>query len=432
MILIYSHTQTPRLTYIARFLFSSILGVPVSLTSDTNEFKNYKFPKINYSSETLEGISIYPHNLLFQQGLDTITPEFLTCQNIPALFPVSQPSALPFDPFAAAFFMVTRYEEYKPSFLDHHGRYLPTESIAYKHHFLEIPVVDQWALLLKSLVQQRYPEFHFPERQYRFVPTIDVDVAYAYKYRNFFRMAGASLKSLLKGNFRDNKRRFNTLFLNHPDPYDTFELLRDWHQRFNLNPRFFFLVGRYGKYDKNLSPHHKAIQELIRQTSERYSVGIHPSYQSNFKSDQVEAEIKTLGNIINKPIIQSRQHFLMLRFPKTYQHLIKCDIKEDYTMGYAQLPGFRAGTCTPFPFYDLTTETETALTVYPFQLMDGTLNQYLKLSPLEAIDCIRRLNNEVRKVSGTFMSLWHNESLSQMRKWKNWQEVYEALLKIAS
>lgn len=432
MVLIYAHKQTPRLAYIVRFLFSSVLGVPVSITSDAEEFRNSKLPRINYSGEALNGIHIYPQGLLFEQGVKPIVPESFIYQGIPVLFPTQNSGALPFDPFAAAFFMITRYEEYLSQALDLHHRFLPTGSVAYKHHFLDIPVVDHWALLLRSVIQQQYPDYPFPQRTYRYVPTIDVDIAYAYKYRGLYRTAGAAAKSLLKGNFTDNRHRFNTLFLNRRDPFDTFPLLRDWHNQHHLTPTFFFLVGQYGRYDKNLSPHHPTIRELIRQTSNYYPTGVHPSYQSNFKDNSLKNEIQILADIVGSPVTRSRQHFLMLRFPDTYQRLIEQGITEDYTMGYAQMPGFRAGTCTPFSFYNLTTESETSLIVYPFQVMDVTLNQYLKLSTSEAVQCIRQLNSAVRKVNGTFISLWHNESLSEMRNWANWQEVYKTLLQIAS
>jgi hypothetical protein len=432
MVLIYSPHQSPRLTYIARFLFTSILGVPVSVTSNLKEYRQYNLPRINYSNGNLDGITIRPHPLLFEQGVEKLVPQFDSFQGIPVLFPIQSPSDLPFDPFASAFFMISRYEEYRIESTDEHNRILPTHSVAYKHNFLEIPVVDHWALILRKLIESHYLDFQFSERKYRFIPTIDVDIAFAYKYRGFFRTVGAILKSVFTNDLKDNKRRFQTLFLRQPDPYNTFSLLDDWHSHLNLIPRFFFLVGHYGRFDKNIPPFHPAIRRLIKQTSELYPVGVHPSYQSNYKMRGLRHEIDTLRKITGTAITRSRQHFLILKFPDTYQQLIKSGITEDYTMGYAHLPGFRAGTCTPFPFFDLTTETETSLVIYPFQVMDGTLNQYLKLSPLEAIEYIRRLNSEVRKVNGTFISLWHNESLGEIHNWKNWREVYEALIKIAS
>jgi hypothetical protein len=99
-------------------------------------------------------------------------------------------------------------------------------------------------------------------------------------------------------------------------------------------------------------------------------------------------------------------------------------------MGFASKPGFRAGTCTSFDFYDLEKEEQTMLRIYPFQVMDGTLNQYMKLNPKEAVEKIRKIVTSVKFVQGTFISLWHNESIGEQRDWKGWSGVYEEVLKI--
>jgi hypothetical protein len=295
-----------------------------------------------------------------------------------------------------------------------------------------VPVVDHWALMLQNLITAHYPDYHFPRRNYQYTSTIDIDIAYAYRYRGLLRTAASTLKSLAYQRFDDIKKRFQVLLEGYPDPYDIFSWLHNIHSQNNINPIFFFQVGRYGRYDKNISPKYPAMQRLIKQTEKDFNIGIHPSYQSNTNAVLLKQEIDTMESIIGKKVTKSRQHFLKLCFPETYQQLVSCGITDDFTMGYAALPGFRAGTCTPFPFYDLSTEEETKLIIHPFQVMDGTLNQYLRLSPLEAIDRISAINFQVRKVNGTFLSLWHNESLSEMHDWNGWQDVFLALLKIAS
>jgi hypothetical protein len=127
----------------------------------------------------------------------------------------------------------------------------------------------------------------------------------------------------------------------------------------------------------------------------------------------------------------SRQHYLMLSFPHTYQQLQKLGIREDYSMGYAANSGFRAGTFTPFRFYDLTTECETTLVIHPFAVMDVTLRHYLKLTPDDALERIKQLIDKVRKVDGTFTSLWHNESLSEHGVWKGWRGIFEGMVEYA-
>ena len=100
-------------------------------------------------------------------------------------------------------------------------------------------------------------------------------------------------------------------------------------------------------------------------------------------------------------------------------------------MGYASTVGFRASTCTPFYFYDLDFEIQTPLKVFPFALMDTTLNDYMKLTPKQSLGRIRDLKNEVKAVNGTFITLFHNESLSDYDRWKGWKRLYDSMIKIS-
>jgi hypothetical protein len=431
MILVYSAELSPRILYITKFLFSDVLHVPCQVTMNFEEFADYQGPKINYSGKKNEDISILPHSLLFEKGIRQLVPEVNWIGEMPVLFPVKEDAFLPFDLFAAAFYMITRYEEYLPQQKDEHGRVLAEESLGCKNGFLDKPVVDHWAIWLKEVIKKKYPSYPFPERSYRFIPTIDVDIAFAYRHRTVFRTLGAAAKAVLKGEVNDTIRRFQTLVLKKNDPYDSFDLLTVWFTKFNLQPKFFFLSGKYGRFDKNISPTHPAMKELVAKVHRNYAVGIHPSYGSEGNGNVLQFEISTLKKLVNDNVTISRQHFLKLRFPETYRALIENGIEEDYTMGYASLPGFRAGTCTPFLFFDLLAESETSLRITPFQVMDGTLNQYMNMSTIEAFEVCKNLIQEVKHVNGTFVSLWHNESLSEMREWKGWSKVFYKLLEEA-
>ena len=95
-------------------------------------------------------------------------------------------------------------------------------------------------------------------------------------------------------------------------------------------------------------------------------------------------------------------------------------------MGYCDRIGFRAGTCTPFYFYDLENEITTNLKIFPFVYMDGVLKDRIKYSHDEAIVKITEIKDEVKKVKGQFTSIWHNESLSDEDIWKGWRRVFES------
>ena len=147
------------------------------------------------------------------------------------------------------------------------------------------------------------------------------------------------------------------------------------------------------------------------------------------KPKKISEELISLQAITQQRIDRSRQHFLKLHLPYTYLKLIKAGINHDYSMGYASQVGFKAGTCTPFFWYDLQLEKQSHLTIYPFAVMDVTLQQYLNLKPNQAIAKIDQLMASVKLVDGTFYSLWHNESVSETGRWKGWKVVYEEMLK---
>ena len=159
-------------------------------------------------------------------------------------------------------------------------------------------------------------------------------------------------------------------------------------------------------------------------------VGLHPSYYTMNNGVLLKKEKERLENITNMPIKRSRQHYLRLSLPETYQKLIDLEIEEDYSMGYPNYTGFRASTCTPFYFYDLEFEIQTPLKVFPFALIDSTLNDYMKLTAKQSLGKIRDLKNQVKAVNGTFITVFHNESLSNYQRWKGWTRVYSSMLKI--
>jgi hypothetical protein len=160
-----------------------------------------------------------------------------------------------------------------------------------------------------------------------------------------------------------------------------------------------------------------------------YSIGIHPSFASNNDVAILKKEIERLSGILNREVSISRQHFLKLEFPKTYLNLLELGIREDYTLGFADRPGFRAGTSVPFYFFDLDSEQETPLLLHPVTVMDATLKNYLKLNPEEGLNLAIQYLETVRTYGGQFMPLWHNESLSESFDWIGWSMVYEQLIK---
>jgi len=411
--------------------FKYLCKTDYQITSDEDVFINYIGAKVNYSiNKELPGIQIYPSGLLFERGIKEQEIAIDVWNGVPVFYTTREDTLIPFDVFAASFYLLVRYEEYLPFIGDNHGRFMAESSIAFQHGFLQYPVVDKWAMKFKTEIIRLYPNYQFEERKFKFLATIDVDSAFAYKNKGLVRMVGGFLKDVIAFNFGNFKNRLLTVLGKNSDPYDTYAMLNKLHADHEIDCIFFFLLADYGVNDKNLPHTSMPFQELIRSVADYNEIGIHPGYQSNFEPEAVEKERKRLSEIAKRPITRSRQHYLMLRFPDTFAHLVENEIIHDYTMGYADYPGFRAGTCSEYPFYNLQNETLTKLIIHPFTVMDATLNKYRNESPEQAIKSIKVLMDEVREVDGTFISLWHNESLSEKWHWKGWRKVYEEMLEM--
>jgi hypothetical protein len=432
MILIYTSKITPRVKYIFNLLFRDVFGVKYELTCDKESYLNFSGAKLTYGYQPFgDELFVQAKGLLFETGISDQEITVFNWNDTKAFFSVGPKSCLPFDIFSASFFLASRYEEYLPHIRDVHDRFDAPISLAYNYNFLHQPVINKWALTFQELLQSKFPTLIFPEKKYRFISSIDVDNAYAFLEKGFVRTAGGFAKSIVQLNIPELRERIAVLLGTQVDPYDTYAFQLELQKKYNLEYLYFILLGDYGENDKNISIQSKRFRALIKSLGDYASVGIHPSYASNGKREQLAKEVLRLSSVMNREVKKSRQHFLKMRLPDTYRDLIELDIQEDYTMGYASDYGFRAGLCTPFFFYDLDLEVETSLKIFPFALMEGTLKYYQKVSPEKAMEHIRPLIDEVKKVNGCFISLWHNDSMNDLGTWKGWQKVYLEMVEYA-
>lgn len=433
MILVYTHQITPRIRYVFKHIFTRILQLPIDFTTSVDAFVAFSGPKMSYTKVALgTEFFIRSNDLLFEQGVNDMEIYVQAWDGVPCFFNTGAKSALPFDVFAASFYLISRYEEYLPHVKDLHGRYTATESLAFKNDFLEKPLVDIWAQKFATVLGEHFPKIDLKKHKYRFISTIDVDNAYAYKHKNLVRSFGAILKDIYSLQLKNVWDRVAVLFSLKKDPFNTFSKLIRLKKQTGVKTIFFFLLGDYSTFDTNVSASKEPFRMLVKSMVDYARVGLHPSYFTMEDEHMLKKEKKRMESISNMPVIRSRQHYLRFSLPATYQHLIDLEILEDYSMGYASHVGFRASTCTPFYFYDLDFEIQTPLKIFPFALMDTTLHDYMRLTPKQSLGKIRDLKNAVAAVNGTFITLFHNESLSGYLRWKGWSNIYESMLKIAT
>lgn len=401
-ILVYTAVKTNRIDYIFDFMLCEFSGLNVRLTTDQEQFNGFTGAKINYSTYPLkDGLQLIPDPLLTDSTIRH-SVDYNDLQTV-----------------GKCFYWLSRYEEYTTNEFDDHQRFLGS-TLDYSQ-----PWVDQYCLAIQQQLIALYPTLRFKPRHFQHINTHDVDNTWKYAHQSPKRLIGSFLKKIVHGQFSEAMEQMAIYRGKKEDPYHTFGYLESLAKRYKINTIFFWLLGDYDTYDKNHSWKNKAQQKQIQQLAQWATIGIHPSYASNTSLKKLAMEVRRLEQIHQPSVIQSRQHFIKLQFPTTYQNLIKEGIQADYTMGFAHRLGFRAGTATPFRWFDLSTNKETTLRVYPFVAMDVTLKNYLNLTPQEAIEHLQNLKREIKLVNGTFITLFHQSNFSD--EWFEWRTVYESI-----
>jgi hypothetical protein len=424
---IYSTEDAPRLRYIAGIILGDILGLKWEVITDKRKLG--KHPVINYSSDSISGsFKIIPDSILFEKGISMKEIIISEWKGLPVFFQTPSDSDIPFDVFAASFFLVSRYEEYLDYEPDEYGRFQSSSSVASRNRFLKKPIIDLWAKELAKAFLKRFPNIVFRRNEYKALLTIDSDEAFAYLGKNLFRSMGGLLRDI-KNNKSHAGERYKILAGEEKDPYEVFDYIIERIETNNTEARFFFPVGDHSKYDKNPSWKYNEYRKLIKKIAGKFKSGLHPSFNAAASLSLINSEAARLKNIIEEDILMSRFHYVRLFMPRSYRDLQKAGITEDYSMGYPDEPGFRAGIARPYYFYDVISDEFTNLKIFPFQVMDVTLFNYKHLSPEVSRGVISELINETRKVGGLFISIWHNTSLLDNPEWHSWREVFEFMVK---
>lgn len=427
MLLVYTPHITPRIKYIFKQICTRILNVEVSFTNTVEEFIAHDSLKMSYAAQQLGNeFFIRHHSILSEQGLSDVDINVHDWEGTKCFFYNGEKSSIPFDIFAASFYLLSRYEEYLPHVKDDYGRFTVNDSLAYKHDFLLQPVVDIWAYKFRDALQEKYPDFIFPKRSYDVDLAIDVPMAYYFKQKGLMRTIGGVFGDVFRFKFKRLYQRFSVLLRFKKDPYDTFKWILNKQKQIKSKFTVFFLIGDFSTYDKNININKKQFVSLIKSVGDYCRIGLKASYFAIENPKVLKKEKRNMEAVINTSLKASRNSFSKLNLPKTYRNLIELEIQEDYTMGYVNNIGFRAGTCTPFLFYDIDYEIQTPLMVKPFYFMDFAFLKFK--SQLDKKETLERLINEVKKVNGTFTAIFHNYSFSSEERWMGFKKLFTMIL----
>lgn len=426
-VIVYTPHISSRLQYTLAWVLGERLRLPYKLCSNPADAAG-KPLVIAYGAILPGAICIPTAPLLLQQGTDVPVPDTGQWQHMPTLYPSANAGyTLPFDILSAVFYLLARCEEYSGYTPDKHGRYPAQASILYQMGILHRPIADEWIHALRLLLQEQW-HTRLPVPMYSYRPSYDIDIAYSYLHKGLARTTGAWLRALLKADVAQLRSRMEVIRKKQKDPYDSFRWLRQVHKAYGYRPLYFVLCAlRTTPFDKNIHPQHPAMVRIIKQLAREGDMGIHPSYYTD-KGNALQAEKHTLEQVAGHTTQLSRQHYIRATMPHTWLQLAANGITHDYSMGYGTHLGFRAGTGSPFFWYNLATDEATTMRIHPFCFMDTTARYEAGLTPAQAFDRLNAMTQLLRETGSTLITVFHNFSLGSDDGWKGWRPAYEHFL----
>ena len=439
MIALLVDKDSPRIRYVLNEIFDRRLGQKSEVYTEKAAFKaspeKIKIKYLTVNDESMPGLFIQSHEMMFEQGLNEyFSPKTSTMRlpeglidflsesasdktelNAPflVLFPGDGP--LGFDPLAMTFYYLSRYEEYLPFQGDDHGRYGYLNTLEHELKFDPEPFVDvaltrlYWELGIQN------------ERRFEMSVTADIDILFRFHGRSFIRSVGSLIR---------HPKFVVSRVISWLTGKDSFApsqgLIPFFNSLSNVKKRVFLLVSEKNNHlNKQIN---LRIPKAQKEIAMMHSAGLNPQFHASWTLHPQESWEHELNHPVwngEKPI-ESRQHFIHLDFPQTYRTLISLGIKHDWSMGFPEHVGFRAGTSHPFLWFDLSANKITDLEIHPFCLMDVTAKNYMELDVDQAIEVGESLKNSIRLFGGNFCFIIHNESLSESQGWKGWTSVFKS------
>lgn len=411
--------------FVSIFLQDITLNIPIF---NENEFDD--FLKGNSSFTLIDEIPFFNHKNQFLEANYTENCLYIIDDSV---------ITIPFDLISPSFALLSQMEEFNCKDFDEHGRFKFISSICCKYNIIDIPLVDEYAMFLRRLVLKFRPRMlDFVPKKATFVPTHDIDILQRFK-NNLQALRSIFGRDLLINRSLSDVKLSLTEFKNWKkdpfnDPYilSIIEFLKNGKDN-SQQPIFFFKSQIEDEHDATYSISDTFVKNIIKQVADEGAiVGLHGSYESATNCEILTTEKQRIENILKTEVLCSRQHYLRTFFTKEHNSVSlwgSTGIKNDYSLGFAERPGFRCGTCHPYLLYNLMKDCASDILEHPLILMDGSLFDYMKLTETEAFNLAAKLLERTCKVEGDFVVLWHNHTTS--RNYKNYyNEVYIKLLSL--
>jgi hypothetical protein len=429
---------------IVNYIIGFLLGDQISLetknkvgyTSNRDEFHLYKLvilPSGFFDDE------IYGTQKSLPQLPLKIWEETPILFGNPTIEQVKDTRILHADLIASTYFLISRYEEIaRRDIRDAHGRFPGKESLPYRAGFIDRPLVEEYGKLLRAQLREVCCNIIEPPKLIKKIYlTHDLDqIAH---FRNVRSLIGGFLRGIRRP--KEGNKALKSFFggLRY-DPWYTFPFLykldNELSQKIGSDRCETILFVRSGggtrKEDRPFSNLvHPDYKNLIRYTKRKgITIGLHSSYVAGDNPTLIIDEKKKLDHHTQRYANFNRNHYLRNREPEDMQELLNAGITDDFSMGYADMAGFRLGTCRPVKWINPTTKSLSTLILHPLAIMDGTLDdkRYMYMNAHDAYQYCEQLINCVESYNGELVLLWHNTTVEKTPQSYH-RKLYKDLIK---
>ena len=417
MILIYTHQLNARIRYVFTHFFETYTNNSIQITNVLETFIAHNGPKFSYTNQKLGNeFFVQANALLFEQGVKEQDIKISRWQTTPVFFSCDKESSIPYDIFAATFYMLARYEEHIPHLKDDMNRFYTSGSLAGKHKFANKPVVDIWARQFLDCFTEFFPEILVKPPTRRLQTILEVPEAFAYKSKSMLRTLVESGFDFFNLRFVKLFERFAVRLSFRPDPYDIYNSWIALHQKTNIPTKVMFMFAQPSAHDRNISIFKHRFLEKIKDVADYVSTSLLASNQSTYQPQLLQIEVNRLNEIIHHPLKDIRQYLVRLRFPTTYDHSLQ----------FVDYLGYRAGTGFPFQFYNLSKEQRSNLFIHPVVAHEAILRA--KRSPRKARRLLEQCKTYNREYGTPLTLVLTNTIMDERMKNKAWKRMFTEFL----
>ena len=387
------------------------------------------FPSVSH--KTVEQLHGLQDNTLPWIELDQVLPAdyslSLDTHRLPKLccpYPDYDPNYIPNEHFpldlvTLTFLLLSRWEEhfwpYQP---DTWNNYASPSCLAHRQNFLDRPILDEWALVLRSWIESKKDGWKAIEEKPRYFISHDIDRPF--KYINNYRIlrafaGGIALHHSLTRAFRNIKEGIKSRLDWREDPfYLGWQELLKFAPKVTCQATFFLMATEPSQFDEGYVLSREPFQSILQRIREEgHQIGWHPGYRAAEDDRIFWQERERIAPFLNEDNFGVRHHYLRWRGGSSWNRLEQAGAKFDSSLGFNEVIGFRCGTSQPFPVYDLSTDQELKIIERPLILQDGAIFSFMNGTEEEKTAQTLKIANRVSQVGGELSILIHNFDLQE-------------------